>query len=144
MFGLFKKKQTHTFSDTRRNAIARAASLLQLQLATCKSLPDYPRLIRTDFARGYIYGFFDGAVQASEAPDVSDTDLVLLSIVGHGIIFGGDPALAESYVAESLQRQGTDGFDAGQSCGGTEFFDFVQGKIGQTNTLEHFLHKASQ
>ena len=144
MFGLFKKKQVHTFSDTHRNAIARAASLLQLQLATCKSLSAYPRLIRTDFARGYIYGFFDGAIQASEAPDVSETDLVLLSIVGHGIVFGGDPALAESYVAESLQRQGTDGFDAGQSCGGTEFFDFVQGKIGQTNTLEHFLHKASQ
>ena len=144
MFGLFKKKQAHIFKDAHRNAIARAASLLQLQLATCRSLQDYPILIRTDFARGYIYGFFDGAIQASEVPDVSDSDLILLSIIGHGIIFGGDPALAESYVAESVQRQGTGGFDAGQSCGGTEFFDFAQGRLGHVNTLEHYLHKASQ
>ena len=143
MFGLFKKKQAHAFQDAHRNAIAHAASLLQLQLATCKSLPGYSRLIRTDFARGYIYGFFDGAIQASEIPDVSDSDLVLLNMIGHGIIFGGDSAL-ESYVAESVQRQGADGFDAGQSCGGTEFFDFAQGKVRQANTLEHYLHKASQ
>ena len=132
MFGLFKGKQsTFGSADERsRDILARAAAMLEMQLMLCKAeTKKYKEFINSKFARGYLIGFFDAALQHAKIRVTDEKHFCLLISVGHTYLMQGDIDKAGDYTLESLSLQGDDVFDEAQAQGGAEYFDFLNGKI---------------
>ncbi|EJM69954.1 hypothetical protein [Pseudomonas sp. GM55] len=123
------------------DVIARAARMLEMQLLLCKADDKtYDGFLHSKFVRGYIFGFFDAAMQRANIPLDSDDQFYLLLAAGHTYIFDGNTEQATNYVYNSLALQGDQEFDQAQGQGGTEYFDFLDGKIRNPIWLMEYFH----
>ncbi len=132
MFGLFKKKQQPAMSPgaVLGRFISGAADTLSVQLAFCSlDASRYQTFLHEKFARGYLTGFFDAAIQLSGIPIMDGEDYAQLIAAGHVRLMGGSRAKAVPFTVESLDLQGDPDFDLGRQHGGREYFDFMGEKV---------------
>jgi hypothetical protein len=127
--------------ERSKDLILRSAAILELQLILCKSTQNYKTLLGSNFARGYLIGFFDAAIQYYGIPVESDKDFATLTTLGHTYIFSGETQAAANFTIESMSRQGNAEFDIGQAQAGKEYFDYVEGRTSSPNGLERFFFK---
>jgi hypothetical protein len=126
MFGLFKKEEPKKPIDPHaREMVEIAATMLQMQLSLCSSsLTD--ESFDTDFFRGYLFGFFDAAIQTSGVDRDNAVEFDALILLGHFYLIGAKPERIGSYVLESRSRTKNRAFQAAQLQGGNEYVDFVR------------------
>ena len=143
MLGLFKKKQpsNRVADDRTHDVLARAAAMLEMQLMLCKAGREkYSEYLRSKFVRGYLVGFFDAALQHASIDAADDERFMLLVSIGHTYLMDGDSETAGNFALDSLGLQGDPEFDRAQAQGGTEYFDFLGGKIRNPQGLMNRFH----
>jgi hypothetical protein len=60
---------------------------------------------KSKFVRGYLFGFFDAALQRLGLPCKSDDDAILRIIAGHSLIFHDQKIDVIQYVKDSVNLQ---------------------------------------
>lgn len=143
MLGMFKKKQPldRVADDRTHEVLARAAAMLEMQLMLCKAEREkYSEYLRSKFVRGYLVGFFDAALQHASIDAADDERFMLLVSIGHTYLMEGDSETAGYFALDSLGLQGDPEFDRAQAQGGTEYFDFLEGKIRNPHGLMKRFH----
>lgn len=143
MLGMFKKKQpsNRVADDRTHEVLARAAAMLEMQLMLCKAEREkYSEYLRSKFVRGYLVGFFDAALQHASIDAADDERFMLLVSIGHTYLMDGDSETAGNFALDSLGLQGDPEFDRAQAQGGTEYFDFLEGKIRNPHGLMNRFH----
>jgi len=145
MLGMFKKKRSpNKAADGRTHEVlARAASLLDLQLMLCRAeCNQYNKFLRSKFVRGYLVGFFDAALQQAGIDAAEDDQFMLFISIGHTYLMGGDSERAGSFALDSLALQGDSEFDRGQAQGGAEYFDFLSAERRSPQGLMNRFHSS--
>ena len=143
MLSMFKKKQSsnRVADDRTHEVLARAAAMLEMQLMLCKAEREkYSEYLRSKFVRGYLVGFFDAALQHASIDAADDERFMLLVSIGHTYLMDGDSETAGNFALDSLNLQGDPEFDRAQAQGGTEYFDFLGGKIRNPQGLMNRFH----
>lgn len=129
MFGFFKKKDVVLNVEPRNVEIIRiAAQMIDIQLHLCRSNSDFDQRFCTDVVRGYLFGFFDAAIQYAK---ISHENFELLVVLGHSYLLSGNVEKARAYVLESASRQGSEEFRTSQKRAGDEYFSYLDGKFSQ-------------
>ncbi|MHB1144466.1 MAG: hypothetical protein ACYCZS_06145 [Thiobacillus sp.] len=112
MFGFFgKKKRTpidnllNSLDEQSVKALGSVAKVLVIQLLPCRSQPGYNAELQSKFVRGYLFGFFDAALQRLGLPHRSEEDAILRIIAGHSFVFHDQNIDAIQYVKDSVGLQ---------------------------------------
>ncbi|PAA16442.1 hypothetical protein [Pseudomonas fragi] len=139
MFGFFRKK-TSGPSDLAKDTLARTAQILEMNLMLCRSSPSYKSKLSSDFVRGYFLGFLDASLQYSQIQVKNDEDFFECMLYGHEALLKKDIKTPTEYLKSSMHLQNTEGFHKGQSSGGKDYFDFLNGQIKSPTTLLGIFH----
>lgn len=131
MFGFFGKKKRDPLNavfdslDQRSiEALGSVAQVLTIQLFLCRSRLSYSDELKSKFVRGYLFGFFDAALQRLGLPCKSDDDAILRIIAGHSLIFHDQKIDVIQYVKDSVNLQDDPEYTAAHQKGVDELFDF--------------------
>ncbi len=134
-----------TLGPTSRHMSAKASSVVE---ACCQLLgvqltlggPNATEILQSDhWALGYVYGFHDGIMQRMGVR----FDLEGLAVFGASYIgLFGDPDIAGTLFARSVDLQETSTFQKGAAVGGQEAFNFFD-KESSPLALSDYLRKAS-
>ena len=142
MFGLFRKKKTLAFAyraDAQtKELLERTAAMLDLQLALCKRYRDYSRQLKSEYARGYILGFFDAALQYANVPVESDDAFFVLMGLGHAYLFEGDSEKGGRFALDSLALQENETFSGAMKVAGEEYFAYMGDSKRSPRKLQGF------
>ncbi|AZP10735.1 hypothetical protein [Undibacterium parvum] len=128
MFGFFKKKRTpldavfDTLDKQSVKAIGSVATVLDMQLLLCRNRPNYTAELQSKFVRGYLFGFFDAALQRLGSPCKSEEDAILRIIAGHSIVFHDQNIDTIQYVKDSVNLQDDPTYKAAHQKGVDELF----------------------
>lgn len=143
MFGLFKKK---TATDTRgakaNEILNRSADMLKMQLMLCSAEPQkYQEFINSNLFSGYACGFFDATLQYAGIRPLEDSQVFALISIGFLHFFNKDQDEAIRHSEKLLTEQDTQEFHNSRVIGGSEYFDFMDGKIKTPNGLARIFHQ---
>lgn len=130
MLGWFKKKEkpkrggrTSSLSSEAQAAARKSSQLIYMSLVLCSENNHFLEKLHTEFIRGYLCGFFDGALQANRI-QLDDESFCFYITVSHGYLFQNFEGLVPDYFSfsgESIDLLGSKVFSVGQQIGGTEY-----------------------
>lgn len=143
MFGFFKKKKNKDFMIEKsvRETLLRTSQMMALSLQMTQSSKDYETKLNSPFCRGYIFGFFDAALQYSEANFENDDQFASALVFGHMALFGKDQGF--KYFVESNAQQDHANFQNGRSVGGNEYFEYINGKIKGPYRIQDYIFNSN-
>lgn len=72
--------------DHARQVVAAASPVLELNLVLCRSVDNFEVILASERVRGYIVGFFDGAVQAAGVEFSRDKQFFTYLGLGHELV----------------------------------------------------------
>lgn len=126
-FGEKKRAPVDAVFDTLDNrsvkALGSVAKVLVSQLLLCRSRPSYTAELQSKFVRGYLFGFFDAALQRLGLPHKSEEDAILRIIAGHSFVFHDQNIDAIQYVEDSVNLQDDPTYKAAHQKGVDELFE---------------------
>ncbi len=79
--------------------------------------------LQSHFVRGYLFGFFDAAIQRLNLPHKSEQDAILRIIAGHSFLFHDQTIDAIQYVKDSINLQDDPTYKAAYQVGIDELFE---------------------
>ncbi len=130
MFGFFGKKKRapldavfDSLDKQSVKALGSVAKVLAIQLLLCRSRPSYTAELQSKFVRGYLFGFFDAALQRLGLPHKSEEDAILRIIAGHSFVFHDQNIDAIQYVKDSVNLQDDPTYKAAHQKGVDELFE---------------------
>lgn len=144
MFGLFRKKITPDTRGAKANeTLNRSADMLKMQLMLCSAEPQkYQEFINTNSFSGYVCGFFDATLQYAGLRPSEDPEVFALISLGFLHLFNKDQDEAIRHSEKFLTKQDDPEFHTSRVAGGSEYFDFMDGKIKIPNGLARIFHQA--
>lgn len=104
-------------------ALGSVAQVLVAQLLLCRSRPGYTAGLQSKFVRGYLFGFFDAALQRLGLLHKSEEEAILRIIVGHSLLFSDQNIDAFDYVLGSVHLQDDPIYKAAHQKGVDELFE---------------------
>lgn len=128
MFGFFGKKRQpidavfNALDEQSIKALGSVSKILSVQLLTCRSLPNYREDLHSKFVRGYLFGFFDAALQRIGLPHGSQQEAILRIIAGHSFVFHDQNIDAIPYVKFSVGLQDDSTYKIGHQKGVDDLF----------------------
>lgn len=117
-------------------------ALLASQLFSCReNSDDFSLFSRGNFFRGYVFGYFEAALQW-KGINLADDEAMLLQCLAitHARLLGCDHSVATSYLVDSLNLQDDQEFSDARVLGGTECYAHLDGKIKMpVGLVENFM-----
>lgn len=130
MFSYFLKKKRspidnlfNSLDEQSIKALGSVAKVLAIQLLPCRNRPSYSTELQSKFVRGYLFGFFDAAIQRLGLPHRSEEDAILRIIAGHSFVFHDQNIDAIQYVRSSIDLQDDPTYKLAHQKGVNELFD---------------------
>ncbi|MFC7418364.1 hypothetical protein ACFQNF_00530 [Iodobacter arcticus] len=127
MFGFFGKKKRSpldavfdALDKQSVKSLGSVANVLVTQLLHCRTRPAE---LQSKFVRGYLFGFFDAALQRLGLPYRSEQDAILRIIAGHSFVFHDQNIDAIQYVKDSVNLQDDPTYKAAHQKGVDELFE---------------------
>lgn len=124
MFSFLGKKKRapidnlfNSLDEQSVKALGNVAKILIVQLLLCRSRPSYRSELQSKFVRGYLFGFFDAALQRLGLPHRSEEDAILRIIAGHSFVFHDQNIDAIQYVKDSIELQDNSTYKAAHQKG---------------------------
>ncbi|MFZ7311377.1 hypothetical protein [Comamonas jiangduensis] len=145
MFGLFKKKSAPDTSGAKANEIlSRSAEMLRMQLVLCKTeSQEYEKFINSNAFSGYACGFFDATLQYAGLRPSEDPQVFALISIGFFHLFNKNQEEAILHSEKFLTEQENPEFHNSRVIGGSEYFDFMDGKIKMPIGLSKIFHQSN-
>lgn len=123
-----------------REIADQAASSLRAILMICASADGYGETLRSDFVRGYFFGFFDAAAQMAGLNFEAGANRASYLTVAHFKLLQGSGISGGDFVSASFPRQGLEEFEKGRAIGSDDFSAGVERKKTPVALLSLF-HK---
>ena len=143
LFGLFKKKTAPDARGAKANEVlSRSADMLKMQLMLCSAEPQkYQEFINSSSFSGYACGFFDATLQYAGLRPPEDPQVFALISLGFLHLFNKNQDEALRHSEKFLTEQDALEFHNSRVMGGSEYFDFMDGKIKMPNGLARIFHQ---
>ena len=143
LFGLFKKKTAPDARGAKANEVlSRSADMLKMQLMLCSAEPQkYQEFINSSSFSGYACGFFDATLQYAGLRPPEDPQVFALISLGFFHLFNKNQDEALRHSEKFLTEQDAAEFHNSRVLGGSEYFDFMDGKIKMPNGLARIFHQ---
>lgn len=139
MFKFFEKKKSDSLlksaslytPDYAIEALSNASFTISLQIVLFPSMAS--EIIRSPYSLGYIYGFFDAAMQMCGARQHMSSQNVSLAIIDIGLNiliskgYGHDKFIEAKRLM--LAYSGCEDFNKAQKIGGKEYYSFMNSEI---------------
>lgn len=101
----------------------------------------YQEFINSNFFSGYACGFFDAALQYSGLRPSEDPQVFALITTGFLYLFNKNQDEAVLHSGRFLNEQDNPEFHEPRVMGGSEYFDFMDGKIESPDGLSRHFHQ---
>ncbi len=143
LFGLFKKKTAPDARGAKANEVlSRSADMLKMQLMLCSAEPQkYQEFINSSSFSGYACGFFDATLQYAGLRPPEDPQVFALISLGFFHLFNKNQDEALRHSEKFLTEHDAAEFHNSRVLGGSEYFDFMGGKIKMPNGLARIFHQ---
>lgn len=148
MFSFFRKKRKEridmlldTLDERSVNGVAAAAKTLMAQLMMSTYRHNYVDLLKSNFVRGYLFGYFDAAIQRMQLPCQSENDALFRIIAGHYFLFYDQRIDVIEYVQNSIDLQFDSEYKQAHELGVKELFGMYDNEERPLSLMQYIVEQ---
>ena len=151
MFEFFKnKKSKNTKITGREEVLLNSSILIKMQLTAAlfssEQIIKHMDFLKTDYARGYLIGFFEASLQHAKMSPKNDQEFIACMVQAHIKLIGKD--LAIDFIKDTFPFLLSDEekelkFWIGRYEAQAEYSDFLKGKIKSPRKLNALYYNLS-